>query len=78
MAIRNDETAPADSHAPVVLVVGAFRCRRACGPAPLRGQSAEFATFWGDHEIGIEYTSQKRLRNPEVGLRLTVPNIAAQ
>jgi MmyB-like transcription regulator ligand binding domain/Helix-turn-helix domain len=34
----------------------------------LRGQSAEFAALWSDHEIGIEYTSQKRLRNPEVGL----------
>ena len=34
----------------------------------LRGQSAEFATLWSDHEIGIDYTSQKRFRNAEVGL----------
>jgi hypothetical protein len=34
----------------------------------LRGQSTEFAALWSDHEIGIEYTAQKRLRNPEVGL----------
>jgi hypothetical protein len=34
----------------------------------LRGQSAEFAALWSDHEIGIEYTSQKRFGNTEVGL----------
>lgn len=34
----------------------------------LREQSAEFAALWSDHEIGVGYTSQKRLRNTEVGL----------
>ena len=34
----------------------------------LLGQSAEFAALWSDHEIGIEYTDQKRLRHPEAGL----------
>jgi hypothetical protein len=35
----------------------------------LLGQSAEFAALWSDHEIGIEYTGQKRLTDPPVTAR---------
>jgi transcriptional regulator with XRE-family HTH domain len=34
----------------------------------LLGHSAEFAALWSDHDIGIEYTDQKRLKHPEAGL----------
>ncbi|MFJ4654325.1 helix-turn-helix transcriptional regulator [Nocardia sp. NPDC088792] len=30
--------------------------------------STEFSALWGDHEIGVEFTDQKRFQHPEVGI----------
>jgi transcriptional regulator with XRE-family HTH domain len=31
-------------------------------------QSAEFTALWAEHEIGIQYTDEKRMLHPELGL----------
>ncbi len=33
----------------------------------LRESSAEFASYWSDHEIGLSYLEEKRFEHPEVG-----------
>jgi transcriptional regulator with XRE-family HTH domain len=33
----------------------------------LQAVSAEFATLWNDHEIGLTYSTEKRFDHPEVG-----------